>query len=66
VAGTDVPYGHTDLLISFTFNLASRSGRGQNFGLAAAIVILIFVLVAAISAFSFRFTRRLEEVYGNV
>lgn len=66
VAGTDVPFGHTDILISFTYNLAVRSGRGQNFGLASAIVILIFILVAAFSAFSFRFTRRLEEVYGNV
>lgn len=66
VAGAAVPYGKTDILISFTFDLAVRSGRGQNFALASAIVVMIFVLVAAISAFSFRFTRRLEEVYGNV
>ena len=34
VIGAEVPVGHTDILISFTFNLASSSGRGNNFGLA--------------------------------
>ena len=66
VAGASVPVGHTDILISFTFNLALQAGRGQNFGLGSAIVIVIFLVVAALSAFSFRFTRRLERVYGNV
>ncbi|MDH4308127.1 MAG: ABC transporter permease subunit, partial [Acidimicrobiia bacterium] len=65
VAGAGVPFGETDILISFTFDLAVRSGRGADFGLASAIVVIIFLLVAAMSAFSFRFTRRLEEIYGN-
>jgi ABC-type sugar transport system permease subunit len=60
-----VPVGETDILISFTFDVAVQSGRGQNFGLGSAITVFIFFLVATISAFSFRFTRRLEEVYGG-
>lgn len=66
VAGASVPVGHTDILISFTFNLALQAGRGQNFGLGSAIVIVVFVVVAALSAFGFRFTKRLERVYGNL
>ncbi len=66
VPGAAVPVGETDLLITFTFDLAISSGRGNQFALGSAVVIIIFFMVAAISAFSFRYTRRLEEVYGNV
>jgi ABC-type sugar transport system permease subunit len=66
VPGASVPVGETDLLITFTFDLAISSGRGNQFALGSAVVILIFFMVAAISAFSFRYTRRLEEVYGSV
>jgi ABC-type sugar transport system permease subunit len=65
VLGADIPVGHTDILISFTFNLASAAGRGNQFGLAAAITMLIFFLLLLISAFSFRFTKRLEDTYGG-
>jgi ABC-type sugar transport system permease subunit len=66
VLGADVPVGHTDILISFTFNLASAAGRGNQFGLAAAITMFIFLIVLLISAFSFRFTKRLEDTYGGL
>ncbi|HKZ18689.1 MAG TPA: ABC transporter permease subunit [Acidimicrobiia bacterium] len=66
VPGASVPVGETDLLITFTFDLAISSGRGNQFALGSAVVIIIFFMVAAISAFSFRYTRRLEEVYGSV
>jgi ABC-type sugar transport system permease subunit len=66
VPAAAVPVGETDLLITFTFKLAVSSGRGNQYALASAIVILIFFLVATLSAISFRYTRRLEEVYGNV
>jgi arabinogalactan oligomer/maltooligosaccharide transport system permease protein len=65
LVGVDVPRGATDILISFTFKIALQSGRGQNFGLGSAIVIVIFVMVALLSALSFRWTKRLEDVYGN-
>jgi ABC-type sugar transport system permease subunit len=65
MSGFDVPVGATDILISFTFDLAQGAGRGNQFALASAVVVLIFIVVAIISAFSFRFTKRLEDVYGN-
>lgn len=65
VVGAPVPYGSTDILISFVFDLAFSSGRGSNFGLASAYTILIFVLVALFSAIGFRASRSLEEVYGD-
>jgi arabinogalactan oligomer/maltooligosaccharide transport system permease protein len=37
-------------------------GAGQNYGLATAISTIIFILVAGISAISFRFTRTFEEI----
>jgi arabinogalactan oligomer / maltooligosaccharide transport system permease protein len=65
LSGFDVPVGATDILISFTFDLASGAGRGNQFALASAVVVLIFLVVAVISAISFRFTKRLEDIYGN-
>jgi len=66
VTGYDVPFGETDILISFVFDLAVESGRGGQFALAAAATFFIFFIVASISAFSFRFTKRLETIYGNL
>jgi arabinogalactan oligomer/maltooligosaccharide transport system permease protein len=59
-----VPVGSTDILITFTFDLAAASGRGNQFGLAAAITVFIFVLLMVISSISFRYTKRLEGIYG--
>jgi ABC-type sugar transport system permease subunit len=66
VTGQAVPYGETDILISFVFDLAVEGGRGGQFALAAAATFYIFIIVALIAAFSFRFTRRLETIYGNI
>ena len=66
VSGFDVPFGSTDILISFVFQLAVQSGRGGQFALAAAATFFIFFIVATISAISFRFTKRLETIYGNL
>ncbi len=65
VPNSSIPLGETDILITFTFDIALSSGRGQNFALASAIVILIFFIVAFISAMGFRMTKRLEQVYGD-
>ncbi len=54
--------GQTDILISYTYNLAFGSARGADYGLASAISVFIFIVVAAISAISFKFTRTFEEV----
>jgi ABC-type sugar transport system permease subunit len=61
-----VPVGETDILISFTFKVAVQAGRGNNFGMGAAITIAIFFIVMLISAFGFRRTKRYEEIYGGL
>lgn len=53
---TKLPAGTTDLLVSYTYRIAFEDS-GQNFGLAAAISTLIFMLVATISIFNMRLTR---------
>ena len=54
--------GSTDILISYTYKLAIATGRGQDFGLASAVTIVIFLIVATISAISFSRTRALENL----
>jgi arabinogalactan oligomer / maltooligosaccharide transport system permease protein len=54
--------GGTDILISYTWKLAFESGKGQDYGLASAISIVIFFIVATISAVSFWRSRSLEEL----
>jgi ABC-type sugar transport system permease subunit len=66
MAGTTTPAGYTDILITYTYRLAFASGRGVDMGYATAITIVIFVIVAAITLFNFRFTRAWEETSKNV
>lgn len=66
MAGTPTPAGHTDILISYVYNLAFSGSRGVNYGFAAAITIIIFFIVGTITLFQFRFTRMWEEVSENV
>lgn len=61
-----IPVGSTDLLITFTYKLALSGGVGNRFALAAAISVFIFFIVMVISAVAFRFTKRLEEIYGSL
>ncbi|MCP4423338.1 MAG: maltose ABC transporter permease MalF [Chloroflexi bacterium] len=58
--------GHTDILISYVYNLAFAGGRGADYGLASAITIVIFLIVATITLFQFRYTQMWEEVGENV
>lgn len=53
--------GSTDLLITYAFRLAF-AGVTPDYGLAAAVSIFIFVIVALMSYTGFRRTRALEEV----
>ena len=66
IAGAATPAGHTDILITYVFRLAFASGRGADFGYASAITIVIFLILTAITALQFRFTRVWEEVSENV
>lgn len=54
--------GDTDILISYTWKLAFEAGKGQDYGLASAVSIVIFFIVATISALSFMRSRSLEEL----
>jgi arabinogalactan oligomer / maltooligosaccharide transport system permease protein len=62
IGGTPTPAGHTDILISYSYRLAFESGRGQDFGVAAAVSTIIFFLVAVFSYIGFRRTAVLEEI----
>jgi maltose/maltodextrin transport system permease protein len=53
--------GETDLLVSYTYRIAFQGNGGQNYGLAAAIATLIFILVGAIAVLQLWFTRKLAE-----
>ncbi len=66
IAGSPTPAGHTDILISYVYNLAFSGSRGINYGFASAITIIIFFIVGAITLFQFRYTRMWEEVSENV
>ena len=54
--------GSTDILISYTYKIAFQAGGGAQYGLAAAVSIFIFFIVAVISAISFWRTKALEEI----
>jgi ABC-type sugar transport system permease subunit len=60
------PAGHTDILITYTYQLAFGTGRGADYGFASTITLVIFLIVAAMTLFNFRFTRSWEEISENV
>ena len=66
IAGAATRAGHTDILISYVYNLAFAGGRGFDYGLASAVTILIFFIVAGITLFQFRYTKMWEEVSESV
>jgi arabinogalactan oligomer/maltooligosaccharide transport system permease protein len=60
---TSAPLGATDLLITMVYSISGVDGSApKNYGLASALSIVIFVLVAIIAGLGFRQTRKLEEV----
>lgn len=56
--GAQTPAGHTDLLITYTYRLAFGGAGTSDYGLASAISLVIFVLVAIASFAGFRSARR--------
>ena len=55
--GTTTPAGYTDLLVNYTWRIAFEGGGGQDFGLAAAIATLIFLLVGALAVINLKASR---------
>ena len=62
IPGAQTPAGATDILVSYTYQLAYNSPRGQELAFATAILVLIFIHIALFSAWGFRKTARLEEI----
>jgi ABC-type sugar transport system permease subunit len=62
----DTAAGHSDILITYTYELAFGSGRGADYGFASTISLVIFLIVAVITFFNFRFTQSWEEISENV
>ena len=56
ILGASTPAGTTDLLVSYTYRIAFQDA-GQDFGLAAAIATLIFLLVAGMSLLNLRLSK---------
>lgn len=52
--------GSTDILISYTYKIAFSAGN-QNLGLASAISVVIFVIIAAISLYGIRRSKVLDS-----
>ncbi len=55
--GTTTPAGYTDLLVSYTYRIAFEGAGGQDFGLAAAIATIIFLLVGGLALLNLKATR---------
>ncbi|WP_127473022.1 ABC transporter permease subunit [Microbacterium sulfonylureivorans] len=60
---TTMPIGATDIMITMVYKIAFGSGGGRDYGLASALSILIFIIVAIIAAVSFRSTKSLEDLH---
>ena len=56
----------TDILLSYAYRLAFQGARGNQFALAAAVSVVIFFIIATISAINFRLTGALEDLSKNV
>jgi ABC-type sugar transport system permease subunit len=66
VPNTLTPAGATDILLSYTYRLSFEGQRGNQLGLACAVSVVIFLVIATISALNFRMTGSLEELSKNV
>lgn len=60
MADTVIPIGHTDILISFIYKLAFVSSSTSDYGLGAAISVVLFLVVGSITFFQIRATRAVQ------
>ena len=65
MANSATPAGHTDILISYTYRLAFEGLRGSDYGFAAAITVIIFLLLTIVTLVNMRKTRIWEEMSTN-
>ncbi|MEI8346291.1 MAG: maltose ABC transporter permease MalF [Pseudomonadota bacterium] len=57
----NTPAGETDILISYTYRLAFEGGQGQDFGLASAIALIIFFIIAILTVVNFKYSGMIKE-----
>lgn len=61
MSDASVPVGHTDILISMVYKIAGLTGEAAaNYGLAAALSLVIFIIVGTVSLISFKKSNSLE------
>ena len=65
IPNSPVPARYTDILISYTYNIAFGN-RGSDYGYASALTIVIFLVVASVTLMQYRFTKTWETVGENV
>ncbi len=58
--------GSTDILLSYAYRLAFEGARGNEWSMAAALSIMIFVIVIIVSGVSFLRTKALEDISGGL
>ena len=61
IPDVSTPIGETDILISYTYRLAFEGAQGQNFGMAAAVSMLIFAIVVIITVLNFRVSKLINK-----
>lgn len=61
-SGSSAVAGSTDILISYTYKIAIATGKGNDYGLASAVTIIVFFITAAISTIGFSRTKVLEDI----
>jgi arabinogalactan oligomer / maltooligosaccharide transport system permease protein len=61
-SGSSAVAGSTDILISYTYKIAIATGKGNDYGLASAVTIIVFFITALISTIGFSRTKVLEEI----
>lgn len=61
IPDVSTPIGETDILISYTYRLAFEGAQGQNFGMAAAVSMLIFGIVVILTVLNFRVSKLINK-----
>ena len=60
MADAAIPIGHSDILISFIYKLAFQSSSTSDYGLGAAISVVLFLVVGSITYWQIRATKAVE------
>ena len=61
MAGTAVPMGQTDILISIIYRLAFLASNVPDYGLAATISVVLFLLITSVVLLQIRYTNMFKE-----